>query len=127
MEGSHVSDTLNFNVSNGSLLDYVPNSFIQGHVWNKESFWVEVDTTSTSLIFRTAADFPSAIIDREEILSIYVRHYVEYNQQFLVDDMWPIENLEELSNIEGAFGIFTSDIYRTEKIFTLAIKSPNEL
>ncbi len=38
------------------------------------------------------------------------------------DGRWLIENLEEISNIEGAYGIFTSFKYRIDKTYILAVK-----
>ncbi len=124
MIGPHFSDTVKFNIPEGSVLySPYPNLFTDGDRWNTESFWVEKDTTSTSIIFYTASDSPSVLVDREVSMFINIFHKSKINlRNMLWDDIWPIENLEEISNIEDAYGIFTADGYYIDKSYILAVK-----
>ncbi len=122
--GAHFSDTIFFRITEGSVLNSpAPSIFLSGHSWNTESFWVAMDTTAESLIFRTAADKPGDFVNRKVIGSYMVFHqgFIDYNNMTR-DDSWPIENLEEISNINGAFGIFTAPPYDINKQYILALK-----
>lgn len=134
--GPNFRDTITFDTSPGALLDrprperYETRSFFNNlSEYHSDHLWVNIDTTSSLIIISTASDSPSVFISEFEptevsfiILSVAHKSERDYENLYW-DDTWPVENLEEVSNINGAYGIFTSSSYVDyNKQYILAVK-----
>lgn len=76
-------------------------------------------SSATASPARFAQEHPIEIIDIE----FEIKHSAYDNLNFFDhDDDWPIKNIAEISNINGAYGIFTAGRYRTTKKYIIKVR-----
>ncbi|UCH10651.1 MAG: hypothetical protein JSU61_01800, partial [Fidelibacterota bacterium] len=86
------------------------------------------EQTDSTIIIYTAVESPTWFRNHFECVTIHdrllsVRHNLDRTlDEMAWDDIWPIEDLAEVSNVDGAYGIFTAHQYTLEYTFVLALK-----
>lgn len=133
VDGYSHQHTIYLDITEGSRLDRPsPNTYEEWHSLYipqliSPHLWMKMDTTATSITISTASDSPKVFLSefetREIWLSFSAQHKASTDLKNMEwDDNWPIENLEEISNIEGSYGLFTANDYYIEKSYILALK-----
>lgn len=132
VQGPHFRDTVHFEVSEGATgggyhtySRYEPADAAIG-LYTRHRLFVRADNVESSWIIRTAVDSPSVFMSQFEPESLSLRFGAHLPSSKDLDDMmvgdfWPVENLKEISNIEGAYGIFTSYGASVERSFVFAV------
>lgn len=91
------------------------------------SLWLTYRLKDEHLIILSATASPARFAQKHPIDTINIEFSVEHSAYenlgiLSTDDFWPIKNIAEISNITGAYGIFTSGRYNISKKFILKVK-----
>jgi hypothetical protein len=89
--------------------------------------WFTYRLVNDCLLISSATASPSRFAQEHPIetinLEFSAQHFAYENLHILyLQDIWPIKNIAEISNINGAYGIFTSGSYYISKKFILKVK-----
>jgi hypothetical protein len=131
-EGPHYKHMIKYRLT--------PESYAQNYVLHWELYWINgypfiseylfrrIELTDSTIAIYTAVKSPAWFRDQFETITIQdhfgiVRHNLARElHEMSLDDNWPVEHLEEVSNVDGAYGIFTADNYGLAPTFVLALK-----
>ncbi len=88
--------------------------------------WRKFSITDSTIFIYTATDslhlFGSNFTEKEITIRYYLEHSYEKNYDYIFDDEgenWPIENIEDISNVDGSFGVFTTGNLVIKKTYIL--------
>jgi hypothetical protein len=105
-------------------------SFIYHYIFQDDTantLWLNYRLKNDCLLISSATASPTRFTQKHPIDTINIEFSVEHsaykNLSILsTDDFWPIKNIVDISNITGAYGIFTSGSYNISKKFILKVK-----
>lgn len=126
VEGPHFKHIIKYGVTPGAIL--AEPIGLERYVDNiTEHLWYKIETTDSTISIYTATDsmalFRSDFTPVRFIMHYRVDHKALQDLYYIRwDDEWPVENLEDVSNVEGAYGIFTAARYRLEREYVVALK-----
>jgi hypothetical protein len=89
--------------------------------------WFTYRLVNDCLLISSATASPARFAQKHPIETIEIYFWAEHcayrkAHVFHYNDPWPIRNIAEISNINGAYGIFTSGRYNISKKFILKVK-----
>lgn len=126
-EGPHYGYPLEYEVTEDSDLNIPLGEGNYEAIYTTDRLWYKIVRSGSHLWIYTATDSPTAFRQTFSpvpfTLTLWAEHETAQNLNYIKwDDEWPVENLEELSNVEGAYGIFTAENHRLEREYVVALK-----
>jgi hypothetical protein len=134
VEGPHVSHTITYRGTPGACIDLHASSgwrkWPSSHSpYSVVGLYRRIEKTDSTIIIYTAVESPLLFRHQFVIVSNLERHWEVYHRLHRElelmnrdDDPWPVENLEEVSNVEGAYGIFTGAHHYPDNSYVIALK-----
>jgi len=130
--GPHYCDTINYSCTEGSfLIDPQPRQTWPN--WTElPHLWIRYDTLGNNVLVYTATDSPSifsAITDTADFqmeVGFAIKHIYQYYHEKYLNYSDPVditlEELKSISNIQGAFGFFTTDSRKIHKKYHIRLR-----
>ncbi len=125
--GPGYSHQILYNPSLGSefIFDAATSGYDQAI--NGNELWFDFAIDDSAIQIFTAAESPStymaSFMPVELVIRTSVRHEGDFNLHFAQwDDVWPIENLLEISNVTGAYGFFTTNRFLFQDTSVVALR-----
>ena len=129
---TNYQDTIRIQLADGTILNS-PNTTISFN----ERFEFQIDTSNyiwftyrlvnDYLLISSATASPARFTQEHPIEAINIEFHAEHsaykNLRILnLEDIWPIKNIAEISNITGAYGVFTSSAWGTNKRYIIKVR-----
>lgn len=128
VEGEQFMHVIRFNLPSGTMLSW-PRKYPYGPGLgiNAPHLWIYFDITDSSLTLRSVTDSLSILdaifVPYNASISFSAQNQWDYYLgEMRKERTWPVETLESFSNVEGAYGIFTTFGYHLRREYVVALK-----